>query len=80
MFDWLKKIVNWFRPSRIDLTDEVKTVDKALDSVVDAIDDAERKADSFVDKVHDEIEDGAVWVQKKVSKSRRKRSPNKKKK
>lgn len=78
MFDWLKKIVNWFRPSRIDLTDEVKAVDGALDKVVGAIDSAELKADKFVDKVHEEVEEGAVWVQKKVSKSRRKRSTKKK--
>lgn len=78
MFDWLKKIVNWFRPSRIDLKDEVKAVDGALDKVVDAIDSAERKADNFVDKVHEEVEDGAEWVQKKVSKARRKRSTKKK--
>ena len=79
MFDWLKKIVNWFRPSRIDLKDEVKAVDGALDNVVEAIDAVEQKADNFVDKVHDEIEDGAEWVQKKVVKSRRKRSTKKKK-
>lgn len=78
MFDWLRNIVNWFRPSRFDLKDEVEAVDSALDNVVDAIDSVEVKADKFVDKVHDEIEDGAEWVQKKVTKSRRKRSTKKK--